>query len=124
MSLGFYVVWLDQGVGNYKGFMIVLRQRLTDNFVQNWHSRLEDSSRALFSKSLASSQFQPYLENINGYKCNAISKLRLSSHCLEVEAGMWVRIDRVPAIERKCTLCIVKEDVYHFVIECQRYTEL
>ena len=125
MSLGFYDVWLEQGVGNYKGFMTVLRQRLTDNFVQNWHSRLEDSSRAVFYKSIASFQFQPYLENVNVYKfCNAIRKLRLSSHRLEVEAGRWVRINRVPANERKCTLCNVMEDEYHFVMECQRYTEL
>ena len=33
MSLCFYDVWLDQGVGNYKGFMTELSQRLTDNFV-------------------------------------------------------------------------------------------
>ena len=125
MSLGFYDVWLEQGVENYKGFMTVLRQRLTNNFVQNWHSRLEDSSRAVFYNSIASFQFQPYLENVNEYEfCNAISRLRLSSHRLEVEAGRWVRINNVQANERKCTLCNVMEDKYHFVMECQRYTEL
>ena len=81
MSLGFYDVWLVQGVGNYERFIAVLRQRLTDNFIQNWHSRLEDSTRAVFYKSIASFQFQPYIENINESKfCNAISKLRMSSH--------------------------------------------
>ena len=37
MSLGFNNVWLDQGVGNYGGFITVLKQRLMDNFIQNWH---------------------------------------------------------------------------------------
>ena len=125
MSLGFYDVWLVQGVGNYERFIAVWRQRFTDNFIQNWHSRLEDSARAVFYKSIASFQFQPYLENINVSKfCNAISKLRMSSHRLEIEAGRWVRINRVPANERKCTLCNVMEDEYHFVIECQRPTAL
>ena len=32
MSLGFYNVWLDQGVGNYDGYMNILKQRLTDNY--------------------------------------------------------------------------------------------
>ena len=125
MSLGFNNVWLDQGVGNYGGFITVLKQRLTDNFIQNWHSRLEDSSRAIFYKSIASFQFQPYLLTLNISKfCNAISKLRMSSHRLEIEAGRWVRVNRVPVNERKCTLCNVIEDEYHFVIECQWYTEL
>ena len=35
MSLGIYNAWLNQGVGNYNGFMSVLKQRLTDNFIQN-----------------------------------------------------------------------------------------
>ena len=73
MSLGFNNVWLDQGVGNYGGFITVLKQRLTDNFIQNWHSRLEDSSRAIFYKSIASFQFQPYLLTLKHIKilyCN------------------------------------------------------
>ena len=93
MSLGFNNVWLDQGVGNYGGFITVLKQRLTDNFIQIWHSRLEDSSRAIFYKSIASFQFQPYLLTLNISKfCNAISKLRMSSHRLEIEAGRWVKL--------------------------------
>ena len=124
MSLGFYNVWLDQGVGNYDGFMNILKQRLTDNFVQNWHSRLENSSRATFYRSIASFQYQPYLEIVNISKfCNAISKLRMSSHRLEIEAGRWVRVNRVPVNERKCVLCNAMEDEYHFVLECQRYIE-
>ena len=70
-------------------------------------------------------QFQPYLQTLNvSTFCNAISKFRMSSHRLEIEAGRWVRVNRVPANERKCTLCNVIENEYHFVIECQRYTEL
>ena len=33
--LGFQYVWLQQGVGNVNAFLGELRQRLTDNFVQN-----------------------------------------------------------------------------------------
>ena len=58
--------------GNYDGFIAVLRQRLTDIFIQNLHSRLEDSSRAVFYTSVASFQFEPYSEVINVSKfCNA-----------------------------------------------------
>ena len=36
-SLGFYEVWLAQGVGNVNAFVRVFEQRLRDNNVQNWN---------------------------------------------------------------------------------------
>ena len=48
LSLGFYEVWLAQGVGNYNAFITIFKQRLTDTFIQNWHSRLHSSNRAVF----------------------------------------------------------------------------
>ena len=86
LSLGFYEVWLNQGMGGCKRFSSVFSQRLTDTFIQNWRSRLEDSSRANFYKTFATFQFQPYLEVINIYKFSqAISKLRVSSHRLAID---------------------------------------
>ena len=124
-SLGFNNVWLNQGVGNINAFLAVLKQRLTDNFVQNWFSRLEDSSRALCYRSIALFRFQPYLEIINIQKfCQAFSKLRMSSHRLEIEAGRWVRPIRIPIAQRKCSVCNVIEDEFHFVLECQLYNDL
>jgi len=38
--LGFYEVWLAQGVGNVNVFIRVFEQRLRDNNVQNWNSRV------------------------------------------------------------------------------------
>ena len=123
MTLGYYDVWLGQGVGSYDGFMSILKQRLTDNFVQNWHSRLEESSRAVFYRSIASFQFQPYLEHLNVNKFSqALSKIRVSSHRLEIEAGRWARPHSTPINDRKCLVCQVLEDEYHFIIECQMYT--
>ena len=46
--LGFYHVWLNQGVGNVNAFLNQFKQRQNDNFTQNWHERLSNSSRAIF----------------------------------------------------------------------------
>ena len=46
------------------------------------------------------------------------------SHRLEIEAGRWVRPNRVAVDERKCTFCQTIEDEYHFVIECALYSQL
>lgn len=125
MSLGFYEVWLNQGVGNIEMFISIFKQRLTDNFIQGWHERLNNSSRARFYNTVAIFQFQPYLENINIQKfIQSFSKLRMSSHRLEIEAGRWSRPNRTPIDERKCSVCGILEDEYHFVIECRIYQDL
>ena len=45
-NLGFSHVWFSQGVGNINAFMSILKQRITDKFVQNWSEQLENSKRA------------------------------------------------------------------------------
>ena len=125
ISLGFYEVCLNEGVGDYNRFILALKQRLTDTFIQNWRARLEDSSRANLYKHIAVFQMQPYLNNINVLKFSqAFSKLRMSSHRLEIEAGRWVKPNSIPLENRKCSVCLRLEDEYHFVLECQMYVEL
>ena len=46
--LGFYHFRASQGVGNVKNFLTFFKQRLRDNFLQNWEERLHASSRADF----------------------------------------------------------------------------
>ena len=124
-SLGFYDVWLQQSVGDIDMFLAILKQRLKDNFVQNWHERLHNSSRALFYRTIANFEFQSYLDIFNANKlCQAMVRLRVSSHRLQIEAGRWSRPTRTPVNERKCLICNVLEDEYHFILECSMYTEL
>ena len=101
------------------------KQRLTDNFLQGWQERLNNSSRANFYSAISKFQFQSYLDNINILKFSqALSKLRMSSHRLEIEAGRWARPNRIPIDERKCSICGKLEDEYNFVIECVLYIDL
>ena len=54
---------------------------------------------------------------------NAIAKLRLSSHHLNIELGRHRNIERA---ERKCTLCNLNdlEDEFHFTLVCPIYNDL
>ena len=125
ISLGFYEVWLNQGVRDYNRFILALKQRLTDTFIQNWRAILEDSSRANLYNHIAVLKMQPYLDNINVLKFSqAFIKLRMSSHRLEIEAGRWVKPNSIPLENRKCSVRLRLEDEYHFVLECQMYVEL
>ena len=86
---------------------------------------LKTLQEQFFYRSFATFQFQPYLDKVNISKyLYAFSKLRMSSHRLEVESGRWVRPNRTPLDERKCFFCNVLEDEYHFVLECSVYLEL
>ena len=120
--LGFYHVWLNQGVENISLFISLLRQRVRDIFIQTMEGRINDSSRALFYKSIMNFNFQKYLTSVNIAKYRiALCKLRLSSHRLNVEVGRW---NNTPVNERLCTTCNVLEDEFHFIFECQRFVNL
>ena len=44
-SMGFNIVWLQQGVGNIKLFLREFKQRLIDVFVQDWSATIRDNTR-------------------------------------------------------------------------------
>lgn len=124
-TLGFYEVWINQGVGNKQAFLQVFKQRLTDSFRQDWNSRLSDSSRATFYSLFCNFEHQFYLETLSVSKFRvAMTKLRVASHRLEIEVGRWARPNRVPIDERKCRHCNKLEDEYHFLLECVLYADL
>lgn len=51
-ALGFADAWYLQSVGNNKLFLSLIMQRIKDQFLQNWRSRLDLSSRAVFTNIL------------------------------------------------------------------------
>ena len=63
-SLGFMDVWLAQGVGSVAGFINVFKIRVRDVFVQEWHARLENSTRARFYMYISNFKHQIYLDSL------------------------------------------------------------
>ena len=64
----------------------------------------------------------PYLCLVDDFKFrNAISKLRSSSHNLEIERGRHTR-PRTPITDRLCLKCEVLEDEVHFLTSCDLFT--
>ena len=98
---GFYDVWLNQGVGDVNIFLDVFKRRIDDNFIQKWSAELNESSRALFYRQFSSFEFAKYLDIINLTKYRvAFTRLRLSSHRLEIECGRWRKPVSVPFQDR------------------------
>ena len=64
-TLGFNDAWLFQYIGYNVLFLSLVKQRLKDQFIQNWNGRLGESSRAIFYKHISSFGFKPYLNKLN-----------------------------------------------------------
>ena len=127
-SLGFNEVWIQQRVcvwgGGEKLFMLILKQRLNDNFMRTWNAELNQSTRVIFYRFISNLNYQGYLDVVEVTKFrNALVRLRVSSHRLEVEVGRWNR-QRVECAEGKCRVCNKLEDEYHFIFECTIYEDL
>ena len=124
-SLGFMDVWLAQGVGSVAGFINVFKIRVRDVFMQEWHARLENSTRARFYMYISNFKHQIYLDSLQIDKYRKwLCKFRVSSHRLEIEAGRWTKPNKTPLDNRKCIICNILEDEYHFVLDCSLYLNL
>ena len=122
IGLGNY--WIAQHVQNENYFLCILKQRLTDIFLQDWLSEVARTSSSRLYKHIIRDtfQFESYLNMCNKQLRICITKIRLSSHLFLIERGRWGRA-RVERSERKCNVCNVVEDEFHCLFECPRYSE-
>ena len=87
-KLGFMQAWTFQEVGNEQRFVDLFKTRVEDIFMHDWHARFESSTRARLNNTFANFRYQNYLDDIKVERFRtSLSKLRLSSHRLEVEVG-------------------------------------
>ena len=99
-------------------FMNIFKQRIRDVFIQNWENDLSNMSRATTYNLFKSFEFQEYLNKISIKKYRtSLTKLRVSSHKLEIESGRWTKPVKTPRTERVCKFCHTLEDEFYFVIE-------
>ena len=99
-----------------------IKTRLKDISSQTLISALSENTGKLtfLQQTKSTHNFETYL-NINNFENRrAISKLRTSSHKLEIETGRWNNIQRD---QRRCKNCAMDkvEDENHFLFECQMH---
>ena len=94
-------------------FLKDVQQRLETVFIVNWvtefNQQLErGSNRPRTYVLFCNFQFQLYLFNVNIDKYRyALTRLRVSSHCLEVERRRWHKANKIHFEKRKCQYCNV-----------------
>ena len=70
-------------------------------------------------------EYESYLTVVSIPKYQiALTKLRTSCHCLEIEVGRYHKPTSTPPDLRLCTVCEEAENEVHFVCDCLRYQAL
>ena len=122
---GFHEVWLYRASVNIKQFIPTLRQRLRDIFINEWREGIMlHSSLFLYREFKTTFELATYFQKVESPKLRKfLSKIRLSSHNLNIEEGRY-RNEARP--QRICNLCDKRdiEDEFHFIIVCPIYSNI
>ena len=102
-----------------------IKHIIRSTFIRNWYLSLGDLTKSpilrTYSRIKDSFYTESYLKNVKDPRHRiAITKLRSSSHTLEVERGRHTK-PKTPLEERICSVCQVVEDEQHFIMECARH---
>ena len=104
-----------------------MKQRVIDNYIAEGLSFFENSSKCNLYQSIhAGHNMQFYLNRpVNSLYKTCITRYRINYHVhvSNIESYKYCNIVRN---ERICTMCNTKtvEDEYHFILECDRYTDI
>ena len=114
---------------NYKKacFNSQCKVTIRDIYISEWHRKLQNVEQNPIFRTYTTikNDFdrEPYLDHVKDFRYrNAITKLRASSHNLEVERGRHQK-PKIPLCERLCRICNMVEDEAHFLIDCEMYQE-
>ena len=103
----------------------ILIERVYDQYLQEWFRELNDMSKLSAYKSYKSQFYmEKYFECVtNESRRSKLTRLRCSSHNLEIETGRYNRIVRASRMCKCCNMNLV-EDEFHFLLACPFYTDL
>ena len=116
-SLGLSYIWSNQ-VHTIECFKRIVKQRLRDQFIQKWQSRVAENSVCcnyrLFKKKFC---FEEYLTYLPPTLRQRVLKFRLSNYRLPIQQRRSLGI---PRDKRICTVCDSGEvgDEFHYSLNC------
>ena len=114
---GLSFIWNDQMYMDKNILKSILKQNLTDQFIQNWFSQINSSSRGEFY-GLFKHEFklEPYLLRLAVSDRLYMCKLRCSNLKFPIETGRWAKIPKHNRICHLCNFNIGNE--YHYMFTC------
>lgn len=117
-NCGFSEYWIQQNAPENCCLAKLVKNRLIDQFKQNWFNSVFTVSKCLnFRIFKQNHNFETYLTELPRDLRIAYSKFRCINHKLPIEKGRFVGIARD---DRICNLCNSAKlgDEYHYIFEC------
>lgn len=119
-TTGYYNLWLNQNTALSKTTHILIKTRLIDQFTQNWHANLLNSSKGeMYLTFKDNTCYEHYLNKLPYALRLSMFHYRTGNHRLPVETGRW-KSSFKPHNMRKCALCDTQDigDEMHYLLIC------
>ena len=120
---GYNIVWLQQGVGDIKMFLMAFKQRLIDWFIQEWDGTTKERERyQMFTTYKTVFEKEKYIYDMDIYCFRvAITQLRFNVLPLNNNVHRYSK----SAQDKNCSFCDNQvEDEDHFLFHCCLYKDL
>lgn len=120
---GFSLIWDSEQFFNNEWLKYIVKQRLTDQFAQNWNSVVFHSTKSINYRIFKTKlEFENYFNVLNFSEAIKLCRFRTTNHHLPIETGRWKNIERE---NRLCHLCNCNKlgDEYHYMFEYTAFTE-
>ena len=100
-----------------------LSKVLKEKCLSEWHSIRQTYTVGKldsYTKIKYNFGFEKYLSTLSFPYRRDLTRLRISSHRLSIEAGRYARIDRSDRLCTKCTMGVLGDEM-HFLVDCPAY---
>ena len=113
-NLGYNYIWQGQYVDNVELFKIKIKQRLTDQYKQQWEASLYESSKCSFYKTINNDlRMQQYLLTLPFSQRKIMTRFGVSNHRLPVELLRYTGIDREQRVCHKCNENVIGDEIHY-----------
>lgn len=119
---GYSNIWYEHNVTNISWFVKSFKQKLKDEYIQNWSSLVDKASSGINYRMFKETfQINNYFSYLTNKKIRIMTAFRTRNHRLPIEIGRW---QSIPLNERICWLC--NDDIgdeFHYVLKCRYFNE-
>ena len=120
---GFSNIWESQNFVNKEWLKTVIKQRLLYQYIQNWNSLIQNSSKGINYKNLKKKlEIEEYFNILDFKDAIVFCRFQTTNTKLPIETGRWQNVIRE---NRFCSLCNNRQigDEYHFIFECKFFNQ-
>ncbi len=117
-NCGFSNIWDVQAVPSQRWCNLAVKQRLLDQFIQQWNASVSNSDKCIIYRMYKDRlSLETYVLQLPSSLWIKLCQFRTCNHRLPIEKG---RYDNIPREQRKCLLCNLNEigDEFHYLFKC------